>query len=362
MKSLLEQILESATPEEMLTFCKTQIENAETNLTPEIQKILSRMYNAATGEANTLIKTWLQQKDMSKDQIRCVLGLIADYDYQAEFTEIAANDGIIDPDDILSNQEGYLLDILTSGRIESLYQFSDEFMDELISTQPGQRGVTVGPAEIALMCLVKGCSQNSGPEKLKDEEMAAEIGSDLKMGKTGVEIKGIKAMLCSHKKPNAKKLLENIKKFTQKYNDGKEQREKIDIDLSSYNDKNGGWITALGSEGLKNFGEECFNDYIDKPQHKDAWLELLKSGLIQTQKQLLLSIALWSLLEYQSRENFHHILIINNDLKTRYHYLNIDFTKNPTLDFLYNLCQDKLIVQSAIRNANREELPKVTLI
>ena len=344
MKSLLQNILEQATPDEMVAFIKSQIVDPETN-----QRIIKKMYNAGTGEAKDLIVAWLTSKEFSKDQIRCVLAIFDDYDKMDMLTELATNNGIIEPNDILGVTEGQLYGILTGGKVSALYQPDKEMMAELMSTQPGQKGVTVGPAEIALMVLVKDCGQNSGKNTITDEETAETIGSDLKMGRNAVEVKGREAMFCGQKrKPDIKATLKAISKYG--------------VELKGTTDAENKDLMGLISDPTKlaDFGRMCFIDYFKSSKYFDEWVTFLEIGKIKTIQNFLLSISLWALLEYQSDERFHDILIIDTG-NTTYPFLHISFKgSKQTIEGLYDLCKDKLHCAQMIKDSSRKEIPKVT--
>lgn len=343
MKSLLQSILEQASPEEMVGFIKAQIVDPEAN-----EKIIKKMYNAGTGEAKELITAWLNAKKFSKDQIRCVLSIFDDYDKMDMLVELATNDGIIDSNEILGVSEGKLYNILTGGKVGMQYRPPKEMMVELMSTQPGQKGVTVGPAEIALMVLVKNCAQNSDGI-VGDGEEAETVGSDLKMGVRAVEIKGREAMFCGQKsKPDIKATLRTISKYG--------------VTLEGTTDAKNPDLMALISkpEELEKFGRECFVDYFKPTRYFDEWVKFLGSGKIQTVQNFLLSISLWALLEYQADEKFHDILIIDTKNNT-YPFLHITFKGlKQTIDGLYSMWKDKLVCAQMIKDSSRKEIPKVT--
>lgn len=345
MKTLLRYILEQESLSGMVDFIKAKIDAPKDN-----EEIITRMYNAATGEVRAKIVSWLQEKGFSKDQIRCTISIFEEYDELGLLFNLATGSSIIEAEKILNVTEGHLLDILNAGLEAKSYKPNNDLMSELMSTQPGQKGVTVGPAEIALMVLVNNCTQNTGKNVLTNNETAETIGSDLNMDGVGVEVKGVEAMFCGQKfKPDAKTLLKNMKAYG--------------VQINSTRDKNCPELMKLIEEPvqLKKFGEFCFGDYFPTTNYFNEWLELLGSGKIKSVQNFLLSISLWGLMEYQKSEGFNNIIIINTENKSTYPYLNIQFKgKKQTIENLYTICNGKLKVDNYIRDASRKQLPKVT--
>lgn len=358
MKRLQDYIVE-ADLTTITDFIQDKVDHPKDN-----EKTLKKMYNAANEDIAKQIKDWSdKEKFFSVDQRRCIHAIFNDYDQTDALLDIIQNpNDLVDPQEILNNTKSTLLEIIKNSKIVKDHNIEDDMIKELMDTQPGQGGVTVGPAEIALMIFVQGCKQNNKKSKdkpeLSNEEDAESIGSDLIMGKGNyVEVKGREAMFCGQKnKPQAKVVLSELEKI------------KINLDGTTDTSKGNKYLLSKFDEGDEEFIKmfcNCFSEYYNQSKYFNDWKNLVLTDVCKEKKarmqKLLISISLWGLMEYQATEKFNNILLINTK-NSSYPFANISFNKQFTLSELYKSFKDRLHTPNAIRNASRKELPKITLV
>lgn len=354
MKHLFQTILESNSLEEQIRICKSIIAQMESDEKPsrEIQKIFQKMYLATDAGSKELVKNWLISKGMSKDQIRCIQALVAEYDLDVEFSDLAGNDGIIEPNELLGSYKGSLRDTFRQALVAG---FPSEFIDELMRTQPGQKGVTVGPGEIALMVFMKSCTQNvkTKKEKPDNSDEAEEIGSDLKLGNNYLEIKGKEARFLGQGVPVDYKSV--ISKAKDKYN--------ITICNARGNMSELADFISKDSTKLSNFVEDCFDEYLPDNKFFKPYIKWLELGKCKNIDDFGKSLAFYALQVYQAKERFTDIILINTEAQG-YPFLSIHFNGVGSLHMarLWEYA-DLLKLQTFIDpKGNRREIPKVTYI
>lgn len=353
MKTLLETIFESTSLTDQINMCKSIIDRMENDAHPprEVVKVFQKMYLATDAGSKELVKNWLLSKGMSKDQIRCVQALVADYDLEVEFSDLASNDGMIDAGKLLDRHKGSLQNTFQ----EALKFFPQEFIDELMHTQPGQKGVTVGPGEIALMILMKSCTQNTKTKKEKPDntDEAEEIGSDLKLANHYLEIKGKEARFLGQGVPvDYKSVISKAK-------------EKYGITISNAR-KNMGELAKFISNDpsqLSDFVRDCFDEYLPSNKFFEPYIGWLALGKCKSIDDFGKSLALYALQVYQEKEKFTDIILINTGV-SGYPFLSIYFKHPGSLNIasLWKYAEDLKLDTFIDPNGNRREIPKVTYI
>lgn len=354
MKSLLQTIFESSSLMDQIKICRSIIDQMENNENPpiEVRKIFQKMYLATDASSKELVKNWLISKGMSKDQIRCVQALVADYDLEVEFSSLAAQDGLVEPNELLGSYVGSLQNTFRRALVAG---FPQEFIDELMRTQPGQKGVTVGPGEIALMTFMKSCTQNTKQKKETpgNSNEAEEIGSDLKMGNHYLEIKGKEARFLGQGVPVDYKSV--ITKAKEKYGIIISNARKDMNELAKF--------ISDDPTQLSNLVRDCFDEYLPKNKFFEPYIGWLALGNCKNIDDFGKSLAFYALQVYQEKEKFTDIILINTEMPG-YPFLSIHF-KHPGSLHIASLWKysDQIKLNTFIDpKGNRREIPKVTYI
>lgn len=325
-------------------------------------QIIHSMYVAGSKELKEAWANLCKVKNYSASQGAQLLKVLTDHDLMDLAAACIEDNGIVDGDTLLSKKDRFKLGSFLDKKLLDDYKITPAAIADIIACQPASGSVAVGPGEMFLTCIIKDAVQNGGAAKGKndDVESNAEITGDIRIGDSGVEIKGSAAAFMGQKdKPSHSNLQRNIKKMP----------------AGTYYEKGGvkDWRSVWGAtinhyKTPEAIARAIMTDVYTNVQQKarfKEYINMLKSDpkTFLDFDNFMISASAYSLYQYNATEPFDYIMFIVSEgsRKTNPDALVLP-VNNKSLKDLYDILVENFTVKSCFDCASdRRIMPKIEL-
>lgn len=274
--------------------------------------IIHKMYVAGSKELQDAWGELCGKKNYTESQGKQLLDILMKHDLIDLAAACINDEGIVSSDKLLNMTGRFKLASFLDKKLLTDYNLSMEAVLDIISCQPSNSGVAVGPGEMFLTFIIRDAKQNGGSKKEKNADVKddSEITGDILIGNMGLEIKGSEAAFFGQKaKPQHAILKRNLNEIKSKHGiqyptgrSEKEWRQFFNILLEIYKTP-----AAIGEAILK----DVYDDNKQKLNYP-KYIKLLEDDRFTSFDNFMMLVVAYAMKQYNTVEGFDSVMFIQS--------------------------------------------------